>query len=113
MVRCLLRNIVTLGAIWIVPVSREDLSENWIERLLYAPTRSSAGACGREEHTRDIRRFDVPAAQVKLGHGYKSLHGVFNLGDGEHSLGVCHEAISIVSALPLSAYMDHSCLHTL
>jgi hypothetical protein len=51
MMRCLLRDIVTLGAIWIVPVSREDLSKNWVERLLYAPTRPSAGACGREEHT--------------------------------------------------------------
>jgi hypothetical protein len=45
----------------------------------------------------------VPAAQVELGHSYKSLHRVFNLGEWEHGLGMCHEAAPTVST-SLSLY---------
>jgi hypothetical protein len=58
-----------------------------------------------ETHGICIRRFDVPAAQVELGHSYESLHWVFNLGEGQHCLGMRHETASPVStsaiAIPL------------
>ena len=41
----------------------------------------------------------MPATEVELGYGYETLYGVVNLGDGEHSLGMCHEAAYSVSAL--------------
>jgi hypothetical protein len=47
----------------------------------------------------------VPAAQIELGHSYESLHGVFNFGEGEHGLGMCHEAASTVSTV-LSLYLQ-------
>jgi hypothetical protein len=44
-----------------------------------------------------IRGFDVPAAQVELGHSYESLHWIFNMGEGQHCLGMRHETASTVS----------------
>jgi hypothetical protein len=41
----------------------------------------------------------VPATEVELGHGYESLYGVVDLGDGQHGLRMCHEAAYSVSAL--------------
>ena len=41
----------------------------------------------------------MPATEVELGYGYESLYGVVDLGDGEHSLRMCHEAVYAVSAL--------------
>lgn len=44
-----------------------------------------------------IRGFDMPAAEVELCHSYESLYGVFNFGYREQSLGMGHEAISVVN----------------
>lgn len=44
--RRLLGNVVTLGAVWVVPVASEDLAEDWVEWFLYAPTLTSVAACG-------------------------------------------------------------------
>lgn len=39
----------------------------------------------------------MPATQVEFRHSYESLYGVFDGRDREHSLGMCHEAVSIIS----------------
>ena len=42
----------------------------------------------RGEH---VRRFDMPATQIKLNDRDEALNGVVELGDGEEHLGVAHE----------------------
>jgi hypothetical protein len=44
--RRLFGNIVSLGAVWVLPVAGEDLTKDRIERFLHAPAQSSVGACG-------------------------------------------------------------------
>lgn len=39
----------------------------------------------------------MPATQIELCHGDEALHGVLNLWDWQHRLGVRHEAVSAVS----------------
>ncbi len=34
MVRCLFGDVVAFGSVWVVPVTGEDLTKNWIEWLL-------------------------------------------------------------------------------
>lgn len=41
----------------------------------------------------DVRRSDVPAAQVEPDNGDEALYGVVNGGHGEEGLGVSHEAV--------------------
>lgn len=65
---------------------------------------------GIADTSEGVRRFDVPAAQIEFCHGHKSLHGVFDLGDGEHSLGMSHEAASTVSIL-LCSYTQADSTH--
>jgi hypothetical protein len=94
-VRRLFGDVVPLRAVRIVPVTSEDLAEDWVERFLDTPTCTSVAAYGYRRQRSCIRRFDVPPTEVELGHGYEPLHGVFNLRDWEQSLGMCHEATSL------------------
>jgi hypothetical protein len=96
-VRRLLGDVISFGAVGIVPVAGEDLAEDWVERLLDSPTLTSAVACRRVVVRPSIRRFDVPPAEVELGDGYKSLYGVVHLCDGEEVLRVRHETVPAVS----------------
>ena len=92
-VRRLLGDVVTLRAVWVVPVASEDLTEDGIEWLLDASAILSVTVLalysvfwGR------IRRLDVPATQVELGHSDKALNRVLDVGQGKECLGVGHEA---------------------
>lgn len=48
-----------------------------------------------------VRWFDVPATEVELGNSYESLDGVFDLGDGQHGFGMCHETVVLVNIFRL------------
>lgn len=47
MVRRLLGNVVSLGAVWVIPVAREDFTEYGVERLLDSTALTSVAAYGR------------------------------------------------------------------
>jgi hypothetical protein len=53
-----------------------------------------------------IRGLDVPAAEVELDHGYESLYRVFDLGHGEESFRVGHEAVRLLVAY-IAALFEH------
>jgi hypothetical protein len=92
--RRLLGDVVASGAIWIVPVAREDLAQDWIKGLLDASAIVLVTAHGfYVEVSGRIRRLDVPPAQVELGDGYEALDRVVDLGQRKEGLGVSHEAV--------------------
>lgn len=70
-------DIVAAGAIGIVPVTGECLSEDGIEWLFHASVQPSMFAPVGYQ-LRNVRRFDVPSTQVEFDHRYKALNGVIN-----------------------------------
>lgn len=40
----------------------------------------------------DVRRLDVPPAEVELCNSDKAFDGIVYFGNGQHELRVCHEA---------------------
>lgn len=50
-VRCLLSDVVSFGAIGIIPVASVYLAQYRIERLLYASALTSVAACGRVQRS--------------------------------------------------------------
>lgn len=44
-VRCLLGDVVSFGAVWVVPVASEDLAQDGIEWLFNAPSAHLATVC--------------------------------------------------------------------
>lgn len=101
MMRGLLSDVVTFGAIWIVPIACEDFTKNWIEWFLHSTALISVFVMEAYVWL-CVRRFDVPTAEVELCNGYESLYWVFDFSNGEHGLRMGHEAASSVSTL------DHS-----
>lgn len=69
----MLGNVIAACAVCVVPVSSESLTQDGVQGLLYA--------C----------RLDVPAGQVELGDGNKTLDWVVYGGQGKESVGVGHE----------------------
>lgn len=81
-VRGLLRDVVAFGAIWVVPVAGEDLTQDWVEGLLDASAMLSVTLFCLCTDSKRIRRFDVPPTQVELGHCHEALDRVVDLGQG-------------------------------
>lgn len=98
-VGCLFRYVVAFGTIRVVPVTSEYFAQDRIEWLLNAPTIKSVLLLMGTKFAVCLRRFDVPAAEVELCHGYESLDGVLNCGYGEQAFRMCHETVSTVSDL--------------
>lgn len=73
MVRSLFGNVEAACSVRVVPVSGECLAKNRVQWFL------------------DACWFDVPAGQVELGDGNKTLDRVVDGGQGKESVGVCHE----------------------
>lgn len=79
--RRLLGDVVAFGAIWVIPVASEDLTQDGIEWLLDAPAMPLVTVLALCSIFRNrIRRLDVPATQVELGHSNESLNRVFDIG---------------------------------
>jgi hypothetical protein len=91
-VRRLFGDVVALGAVRVVPVTCEDLTQDGVERLLDSPNSHQLLLMGAGTQWICIRGLDMPTTQVKLCHCYESLHWVVDLGNGEECLGVCHKA---------------------
>lgn len=92
----MLGDVVSFGAVWVVPVAGEDLTENGVERLLDASVMLSAtvlALCLRCVNC--IRRLDVPPTEVELGHSDKALDGVLDVGQWQECLGMGHEAVRL------------------
>lgn len=94
--RGLLGDVVTPGAVLIIPISVEGLSEDWVHGLLDTTCDSSAQkpdgtmAC-------DLRGFDVPSAQVEFDSGNEALGWVFDVGHRQKHFWMRHKAASSIS----------------
>lgn len=107
MMRRLLRNIIRTRPIIEVPVAREDLAQNRVQRLLDSTIAaamtgklasipiaalSTIGALRESKSNSNLRWADVPAAEVELYYGYKSFNWVLDLGYWQEHFGMTHKA---------------------
>ena len=82
--------------VWIFPIACEGLAQYRIQRFLHPSIENLASTLLFNPCKDDVRRFDMPTAQVESHHGYKPLDRILNLWHWEEGFGVCHETAMIV-----------------